>query len=197
MATLTMPKTQAEQLKVLVGVVGLLAAGLYWYLVYSPKTETLNTLQTTVEKLDAVNQSAKTEMARGSVSQLRQQALGYAENLVLMRRLVPASNEVPSLIDQVSQSARRVGLDVGAIEPMGAEAGTDFDAHKYRLRISGSYHAIAEFLANVGSLPRIVVPVNLALQTAPGGNRERTAATTFELHTYVARTATPNPGGGN
>jgi type IV pilus assembly protein PilO len=197
MATLTMPKTQAEQLKVIVGVLGLIAAALYWYLVYNPKTATLNTVQTTVEKLDSTNQIAKTEMARGSVSQLRQQALEYAENLVLMRRLVPASNEVPLLIDQVSQSARRVGLDVGAIEPMGAEIGTDFDAHKYRLRIAGSYHAIAEFLTNVGSLPRIVVPVQLALQAAPGTNRERTAATTFELHTYVARTAPPNTGRGN
>ena len=197
MATLSMPKTQAEQLKVLLGIIGLLAAAGYWYLVYSPKSVTLDATEVVVGKLDSVNQKAKTELARGSVSQLRAQALEYAENLVLMRRLVPAVNEVPSLIDQVSTSARRVGLDVAAIEPLGAEVGTDFDAHKYRIRVSGTYHAIAEFLTNVGSLPRIVVPVNLGLTVAQGNNRERTAQTILELHTYVARTAPPNTGGGN
>jgi Tfp pilus assembly protein PilO len=112
-----------------------------------------------------------------------------------MRQLVPAANEVTTLLDQVSSSARRVGLDVSKIEPLGTETGQDFIAYKYRFSMNGSYHAVAEFLTNVGSLRRIVVPVNVNMVTSqaqsPGAARSTT--TTFELHTYVANTNPPPP----
>ena len=190
MASLSMPKTQREQLMVVLGVVGLLAAGAYWNFVYKPESVRLATVDSATMKLDQANQRAKVQLASGTVAELREQAAAYRENLELMRKLVPAGNEVPSLVDQISNSARRVGLDLGQIEPLGPEIGTDFDAYKYKLRVAGSYHALAEFLANVGSLTRVVVPVNLMLTAAqPGGGPNRTATTTFELHTYVAHTA--------
>jgi len=34
-----------------------------------------------------------------------------------MRSLVPAGNEVPALLEQVSTAARRVGLEINYIEP--------------------------------------------------------------------------------
>src|SRR5688572_31553936 len=108
MATLSMPKTQREQLMVVLGVVGVLAAGVYYWYIYRSKTTELDRTEITVNSLDSLNQIAKTELARGNTSQLREQAMEYAENLVLMRRLVPAQNEVPALIDEVSTSARRV-----------------------------------------------------------------------------------------
>lgn len=196
MATLTMPKTQREQLMVVLGVVGLLAVAGFWWFRYRDESTRLNGVEAAANSLDSLNQLAKTELARGTVAQLREQSIQYAENLVLMRRLVPAANEVPALIDDVSRSARRVGLDVGTIEPLGAEIGTDFDAYKYRLSVSGTFHALAEFLANVGSLQRIVVPVNLSMTGVAANPLGRTALTRFELHTYVARTAPPATRGG-
>jgi type IV pilus assembly protein PilO len=191
MATLSMPKTQREQLMVLLAVLGIAAAGLYWYLKYSPTSAALDTRQAQIDSLNRVNDRLKRQLAGGTVNELRQQAQMYAENLTLMRRLVPAGNEVPSLIDQISTSARREGLDVGEIQPLGPEIGTDFDAYRYKLRVNGTYHTIAAFLANVGSLPRIVVPVNLAMTVAQPNPLGRTASTSIELHTYVAHTAPP------
>ena len=70
-----------------------------------------------------------------------------------------------------------------------------------KVSVTGGYHALAEFLTNVGSLTRIVTPVNLtlalsnnknanAVKLAPAG----TAAieSRFEIQTYVIRT-TPAP----
>ena len=63
---------------------------------------------------------------------------------------------------------------------------------------------MAEFLTNVGSLTRIIAPVNLAL--TPATNLNTTAARTrpagssaldtkFEIQTYVARTSANAKGG--
>jgi type IV pilus assembly protein PilO len=192
-----MPRTQREQLLVIVGVLGLLAAAAYWYFAYNPKTAQLAAQEIRVDSIDRKNQIAKAEMAKGSANELRQQATTYAENLLLMRRLVPAANEIPELVDQISTAARRAGLDVSQFQPLGPEIGTDFDAYKYKLRVAGDFHSLAEFLANVGSLQRIVVPVNLVLTPAQPNPQGRTAIADFELHTYVAHTAAPPTAGGN
>jgi Tfp pilus assembly protein PilO len=142
-----------------------------------------------VDSLDTWNQKAKAQMAKGTVEQIRSEAESYKDNLTLMRRLVPAANEVTTLIDQIAQTARRVGLDLGSIEPLGTEEGNDFDLYKYRMQVAGGYHQVTSLLTGVGSLTRIIVPVNINMQVPQGATAGRFATvTTFELHTYVART---------
>jgi type IV pilus assembly protein PilO len=186
---------------VLVAIVGLASAGLFWYLKYDPRTVELDLLEERIVKIDDANQKAKAELAKGTVNELREEAQTLAANLQLMRQLVPEGNEVPVLLEQISTAARRVGLDIGSVEPLGVEQGADFDAYRYRLRLSGTYHAIADFLTNVGSLPRIVAPMNVTMGVATVTNARAgvappTATASFELHTYVARTGIPAVGGG-
>ena len=119
-----------------------------------------------------------------------------------MRLLVPTGNELPSLIEQVSTAARREGLDIASLEPQPVIEGETFNTYRYKVMVTGGYHALGEFLANVGSLTRVVTPVNLtlglsnnknlnAVQRAPAG----TAAieSRFEIQTYVIRPSGPAP----
>ena len=77
----------------------------------------------------------------------------YARELLVLRRLVPTSNEVPPLLESISNAARRAGLDISELSPDGVLTGDQFDTYKYRLGVTGPYHQIAEFLSNVASLP--------------------------------------------
>ena len=75
--------------------------------------------------------------------------------------------------------------------------GDRFDTYRYTITIIGGYHQFGEFLANVGSLPRIVAPVNFSVATGTAANRtsrirtsEKNAlASTITLQTYVEKTA--------
>ncbi len=192
------PKTKRDRLMlVIVGVAALLVVG-YWQLVYTPKSAELAQVAAHIQSLESANQRAKAELAKGSVNDLRAQALRYQQNLQLMRQLVPTSNEVPALLEQVSTAARRVNLDIDAVSPEPVLEGDQFDTYKYQLIVVGPYHALAEFLTNVGSLTRVVAPVNLKLDPATGEQlkahvRKRNAAllaAKFEIQTYVAKTAT-------
>jgi type IV pilus assembly protein PilO len=198
-----LPKNQRDQVMVLLVIVAVALIGLYYAYVYSPKADVLADLQTHVDSLDMSNQRAKAELAKGNVEQLRAEAAKLQENLEVMRQLVPTSNEVPALLEQVSTAARRVGLDLATVKPQPVIEGDQFDTYRYSVAVIGDYHALGEFLANVGSLTRIVAPVNLALSQFSGGsadqrkkamkNNNSVLDSRFELQTYVTKTAAPRP----
>ena len=199
-----LPKSQRDQVMVLLVIVAVALVGLYYAYVYSPKAGALTDLQAHVDSLDTSNQRAKAELAKGNVEELRAEAAKLQANLEVMRQLVPTSNEVPALLEQVSTAARRVGLDLATVKPQPVIEGEQFDTYRYQVAVIGDYHALGEFLANVGSLTRIVAPVNLALSplAAGGAVDQRKKAlkqnnsvldSRFELQTYVAKTAAPRP----
>jgi type IV pilus assembly protein PilO len=187
-----LPTKQRDQVMVLITIVAIGLVGLYWYFVYNPKNIEINALAAHVDTLDQRNQQAKSEMAKGTAEQIREEARASRANLDLMRMLVPAANEVPNLIDQVSSAARRAGLDVGALEPEPVIEGELFDTYRYRMGINGSYHDIGRMFANIGSLNRIVTALNVQL-VLPTGNvvspvGKQLLASSFEIQTYVIRT---------
>ncbi len=188
-----LPTKQRDQIMVLLTILAVALVGLYWYFVYDPKSTELDKLAVHVDSLDVQNQKAKAALAKGTVEEIREQARASRENLDLMRTLVPAANEVSSLIDQVSSAARRAHLDVGTLEPEPVIEGELFDTYRYRMRMNGAYHDIGQMLTNIGSLNRIVTALNLQLNLA-GGNvvsppGKQMLASTFEIQTYVVRTA--------
>ena len=193
------PNNPNDRNKLAIGFLALVIAFSYWNWVYTPKSTELDTVRQHVETLDAANQRAKAELAKGNVNELRAQAETYKRNLELMRQLVPTGNEVPALLDQISTAARRVNLDIGSVEPLPVIVGNEFDTYRYRMAIGGDYHTIARFLTNVGSLPRIMAPVNLSLGTvaAPPTAKNRMRPNTqflratFEVQTYVAKAGAP------
>ncbi len=199
-----LPKNQRDQAMVLLVIVAVALIGLYYSYVYTPKADVLAGLQAHVDSLDMNNQRAKAELAKGNVDQLRAEAAKLQDNLEVMRQLVPTSNEVPALLEQVSTAARRVGLDLATVKPQPVVEGEQFDTYRYQVAVIGDYHALGEFLANVGSLTRIVAPVNLALSPLGNGaaadqrkkalkNNNSVLDSRFELQTYVAKTAAPRP----
>src|SRR5678816_1479850 len=72
--------------------------------------EQLAAIADTVATLNAQTDSAKKELAKGTVEDLRERLEGYRSSLALMRRLVPERNEVPNLLDDISTRAKIRGV---------------------------------------------------------------------------------------
>ncbi len=198
------PKTQREQLMVLVTMVALGLVAAYWNFAWNPKSIELAELRGRVDTLEMNNTSAKAEASKGNADKLKAEAEQFGRDLEVMRQLVPTGNEVPALLEQVSTAARRAGLDLSSVQPQPVVEGAQFDTYRYTLAVTGGYHAVAEFLANVGSLTRIVAPVNLTLAPATNPNRDAVTRrpagasaidTKFDIQTYVAKTSTVTRGG--
>lgn len=193
-----LPQTQRDQVKLMIGIVAVALAVAYYVYPYASREEQLVADGERVTQLEEANQRAAREFAKGSIESLRAQAAENRSALTVMRRLVPTSNEVPALLEEVSTAARRAGLDVGGVTPEPVLAGEKYDTYRYTVTIIGGYHEFGEFLANVGSLARIVAPVNFSIVASGPGRISKiktsdkdAIASTITLQTYVERTAPP------
>jgi type IV pilus assembly protein PilO len=192
-----LPQSQRDQIMFFVAILGVAAMGLFYQYVWSPKQEVLAQQEQRVEKLTQINEKIERELKRGSLAKIKAEGERYRRDLRLLRQLVPTVNEVPRLLEEVSTAARRVGLDIGDVQPEAVVTGAEFDIHRYRIGVVGDYHAIARFLTNVGSLTRIVAPINLQLVPSPRNlprvlpKEHRLLQASFQIQTYVARTGGP------
>jgi type IV pilus assembly protein PilO len=155
-------------------------------------------LRDTIAQLTAATDSAKKELARGTVEDLRKRLDTYRGSLSLLRRLVPERNEVPNLLDDISSRSKIRGVTLSQVVPLPVEAGpVPFDTYKYNMSVIGHYDRIGEFLADVASLQRIIVPYDLTINAANAGAAKALGDTSgslleakFQIRTYV-KSASP------
>jgi len=152
----------------------------------------------TIARLQAATDSAKRELARGTVEDLRKRLETYRGSLALLRRLVPERNEVPNLLDDISSRGKIRGVTLSQVVPMPVEAGpAPFDTYKYNMSVIGRYDQIGQFLADVASLQRIIVPYDLSIDQANNSSAKALGDTSgslleakFQVRTFV-KSSTP------
>lgn len=194
-----LPQNKRDQMKLGISLVASMLAVAYYMYPYSQRQQQVVASSARLDSLELANAKAEREFKVGNLDQLKAQAAENRATLTVMRRLVPTDNEVPALLEEVSTAARRAGLDVGGVVPDAVIPGAQFDTYRYKVTMIGGYHQFGEFLANVGSLARIVAPVNFQLAaggtTTRGSTRPSVRAVNREgmtsvitLQTYIEKT---------
>lgn len=158
--------------------------------------------QKQIDSLTTLTDSARRLLAQGSVEDLRRRLEGYRSSLELMRRLVPDRNEVANLMDEISTRAKIRGVQVAQFQPLTPEPGpAPFETFRYQYSVIGRYDQLGEFLSDVASLQRIIVPVDLALGVADmqrakalGDSSGALLEARFQIRTFV-KTTTAAEGG--
>jgi type IV pilus assembly protein PilO len=198
MASLSSQKSAPVLVVLLAGVVGYIA---YTGAVIdnlgmngvTARQERVVAMRDTIAQLSAATDSAKKELARGTVEDLRNRLETYRGSLSLLRRLVPERNEVPNLLDDISSRGKIRGVTLSQVVPLPVEAGpVPFDTYKYNMSVIGHYDQIGEFLADVASLQRIIVPYDLTVAVANTNAAKAMGDTSgslleakFQIRTYV------------
>ncbi len=145
------------------GVIGIVFAlvvglGVYWT-IFENKAPQLKRAQDDEQTLRVTFENKQRKAAnydayKAQLSQM-QQSFGT------MLRQLPGETEIPSLIVDISQTGLAAGLQEKLFQPQ-AEIPRDFYAEKpIKIRLSGGYHEIANFVSGVASLPRIVTLHNI------------------------------------
>ena len=102
----------------------------------SARQELVVATRDTIARLDAATDSAKKELARGTVEDLRKRLDTYRGSLALLRRLVPERNEVPNLLDDISSRSKIRGVTLSQVVPLPVEPGpSPFDTYKYNMSV--------------------------------------------------------------
>ena len=191
----------------------LLLAGIVGYVAYTgtvinlvglkglaASREHVAAVRDTITRFEAATDSAKKELARGSVADVRKRLESYRSSLLLLRRLVPERNEVPNLLDDISTRSKIRGVTLSQVVPQPVESGpAPFDTYTYNMSVIGRYDQIGQFMADVASLQRIIVPYNVSIVAANHTSAKALGDTTgsllearFQVRTFVK---SPTPEG--
>src|SRR5262245_62520937 len=197
---LGLPTDQRGQIMALLVLVALAGGYFFWTKVHEPQSARISAANQEADSLERIVEAAKRDLESGSTADLQRRVESYQGALELMRRLVPDKNEVPTLIDDISTKAKVRGVTLGKIQPLAPEPGSPFDTYRYRLEVYGHYDQLGEYLADIASLPRIVVPQEVTLSAASPAAQKLLADTAgalllaeFSIRTFV-KAAAPPPG---
>jgi type IV pilus assembly protein PilO len=209
MASLSSQKAAPVLVMLLAGVVGYIAytgavIGTLGVSGVTARQDRIVALRDTIAQLSAATDSAKKELAHGTVEDLRKRLDTYRGSLSLLRRLVPERNEVPNLLDDISSRSKIRGVTLSQVVPLPVEAGPlPFNTYKYNMSVIGHYDHIGEFLADVASLQRIIVPYDVTISVANAGAAKALGDTSgslleakFQIRTYVKSSSTEGEASG-
>lgn len=179
-----LPDDPQKQKLVLAGLIPLALAGLFYYFVHTPAVETADELESRVESLTTMNDAQRAIVARFGDDLDRRLAI-YQEHITQLEQLIPRREDVPLLINQVTQQARDYQVELVGLNPSNEEPGDYYNRQNYELQVLGDYHSIGAYLASIGSLSRIVRPYEVRI----GVEEERTGQpllrAAFRIETFV------------
>ena len=196
--------------------IGVVIAGLIGYMFYTGevvkaigvegvpfKKEHIKTVQDSINFLEAQTDSVKRDLARGTIEDLKRKIESHRGTLTILRQLVPDRNEVPNLLDDISTRAKIRGVNLAEVVPQPVVGGpSPFDTYAYRMSVIGRYDQIGEFLADIASLRRIIVPYDVTIVSAAAAQAKALGDPTkamleakFQIRTYVKGQAAQPEGG--
>lgn len=183
------PDEPKQRYALLVGLLAVVAFYfLFWEQWYAPTNEELSEMEVRLEQLEDQNRSAQILATRGG-EQLEERLALYERHVAQLEQLIPESEEVPALLNNMSAEARRTRVDIAMLRPQPAEPGDYYTRQRYDMEVIGSYHDLGRFLTSIASLSRIVAPVDLDLSSFQGNtsvvDAEAPVLATFQIQTYV------------
>lgn len=147
---------------VFAGVIGL---GIYFTIIKDKRPQLQRAAADEIE-LKTAFENKQTKAA--NYDKYKEQLSQIEQSFGTMLRQLPGETEIPSLIVDISQTGLAAGLQEKLFIPQ-AEIPKDFYAEKpIKIRLTGSYHEIGNFVSGIAALPRIVTlhDINITLENA-------------------------------
>ena len=138
-----------------------------YFLVWSQKKDDLASAQSKEQEL---REEFRTKHAKAvNLNLYKQQLEDIQKSFGAMLRQLPGKTEMEALLVDISQTGVGVGLSQQLFQPQ-PEQSRDFYAERpIKIRLTGSYHQMGEFVSGIAALPRIVTLHNVELKQVQGG----------------------------
>jgi len=141
--------------------------GIYWLIIEDAAPQLQRVQDDEVQlRLTFENKQRKAANYNAYIEQLA----AIKQQFGTMLRQLPGKTEIPSLIVDISQTGLAAGLQEKLFIPQ-PEIPKDFYAEKpIKIRLSGKYHEMANFVSGIAALPRIVTLHDISI--TPEGQDE-------------------------
>jgi len=138
-----------------------------WQFYWSDKSDELDRKHAEHEQL---KQEFKSKVAQvANLEELRLQKVEVEKRVALAERQLPNSTEMDALLADVNHAGVARGLQFELFKPQAASVKPYFAEIPVNLKVTGRYHDVALFNADVAALSRIVSMRNLNMSVAKDG----------------------------
>jgi len=164
----------------LLAMAGVVALG--WFLLLQAESEALESLRQTEPNLKS---SYKDRLGQAvNLSEYRKQKLQVQEYVTQLEKQLPGKAEMDALLSDINQAGLGRGLQFELFRP-GQQQVKDYYAElPIAIRVTGRYHDVGSFAADVANLSRIVTLQNINLLPAGPAGASGTLAMDATARTY-------------
>ncbi|MEO6185338.1 MAG: type 4a pilus biogenesis protein PilO [Steroidobacteraceae bacterium] len=139
-----------------------LASLLLYFLVWNAKKDDLARYEGEEQTLRS---EFSTKHAKAVNLKLYEQQLAdIQKSFGAMLRQLPGKTEVDDLLVDISQTGLAAGLQQELFQPLPAEQKDFYAQVPIKIRLTGSYHQMGEFVSGIAALPRIVTLHDVAIK---------------------------------
>jgi type IV pilus assembly protein PilO len=162
--------------------------GVYMFVIKS-ELPTLERAELEEQELRATFEERQTKTA--NFDAYRAQLAEIERSFGTMLRQLPGRTEVPNLLVDISQTGLGAGLEEKLFQPMG-EIRREFYAElPIKIRLTGSFHELGDFVSGIAALPRIVTLHDIGIRpVTPDDYDELTLDVTAKTYRYLDEDAT-------
>lgn len=160
---------------------GLTFFAMYWYLAL-PKAEQLKQVRAEEHGLLEGYRSKAAQAANLPV--MREQMERLESRMGTLREMLPTGAEVPSLIDNISETAIENQLTIDFIRLRSPVAQDYYIEQPFDIQVKGDYHRVAAFLAGVAGLSRIVTQHDFTLEPLDGDGQQLRLSMLARTYSY-------------
>ncbi len=157
-----------------------------WFLVISSAQETLDYAKEQEPKLQADYRNRLAQAV--NLNELRKQKLQVQEYVNQLEKQLPGRAEMDVLLSDINQAGLGRGLQFELFKPGLVQVKDYYAEQPIAIRVSGRYHDIGSFAADVANLSRIVTIQNLSITPVRDTNGNLAMDATAYTYRYLDST---------
>lgn len=168
------------------------ALGVYFFSHLLPVTFPKGSEKIAEMKSQYEQKSAELARARASVADLPRFEAEYEQlhqRWELASELLPTDRQLPTLLRKITLAGQQTGVTFTMFRPAGMRPSDYHTEMPISVSVSGDYHAVGSFLAELANMRRIVTVSNLKLQTNSRADGTGTTTAEFTASAYSLNTA--------
>ncbi|MDR0717064.1 MAG: type 4a pilus biogenesis protein PilO [Azoarcus sp.] len=159
----------APKVIVFVALLVLVVAG-WWYFDWQDQQASLEQKQR--EELDLRETWRGKKSQAVNIDEYKRQLADIDRQFGTLLRQLPGKAEMESLLSDINQAGLGRGLQFDLFQPTGDQIREFYAAVPVKINVTGSYHDLGAFAADVAKMPRIVTirDINLSIPSQQGKN---------------------------
>lgn len=180
------------------GVVMVAIIAIGWFLLLAPVRNDISSTSSSVLQTQQTLTELKTELAQAE--QTKEEGRKNEEQLVALAKMVPADDEIPSLLVQIQDLAAQAGIDFVSITPSSAVDGNGFSVIPLEAEFQGTFFDVSDFVYRAEQMAagpgRLLAVKSISLDLAEQSDSAATPTlkATITLDAFVAPAKTNGSG---